>query len=50
MLESIAEKLMIKLGSKLAGRLVPVIGGAIGGTANYLFIKGIGESVRKIQF
>lgn len=38
-MEEVAEKLLINIGSKTAERLVPVIGAAIGGTANYLFIK-----------
>jgi hypothetical protein len=49
MLEAIAEKIMLKIGTKLAGRLVPVVGGVIGGTANYLFIKGMANEVKKMQ-
>jgi len=48
-LEAVAEKIMAKLGSRLAGRLVPVIGGVIGGAANYIFIKRMADSVKKLQ-
>jgi hypothetical protein len=37
------------VGSKTARRLVPVVGAVIGGTANYLFIKRMADSVRKNQ-
>jgi hypothetical protein len=49
-LEEIAEKLLLKMGSKAAGRLIPIFGAAIGGTANYLFIKGVAKAVRNMQF
>jgi hypothetical protein len=49
MMEGIAEKLMINLGSKTAERLVPVVGAAIGGTANYLFIKRMARSVKEMH-
>jgi len=49
MMEEIAEKLLINLGSRTAERLVPIVGGVIGGTANYLFIKRMAESVKKNQ-
>ncbi|WP_040628049.1 hypothetical protein [Mucilaginibacter paludis] len=48
MLEEIAEKLLLKMGSKTAGRLIPVFGAVIGGSANYLFIKGVAESVKRL--
>lgn len=46
-MEEVAEKLMLTLGSKTARRLVPVVGAVIGGSANYLFIKRVAESVKK---
>lgn len=49
MMEGIAEKMLLMLGTRTAERLVPVIGAAIGGTANYLFIKRMAESVKKMH-
>jgi len=49
MMEEIAEKLLINLGSRTAERLIPVVGGIIGGTANYLLIKRMAQSVKKSQ-
>jgi hypothetical protein len=49
MLEEIAEKLLLKMGSKTAGRLIPIFGAAIGGTANYLFIKGVAKAVKEME-
>jgi len=48
-MEEVAEKLMINLGSKTAERLIPVVGAVIGGTANYLFIKRIATSIKNTQ-
>jgi hypothetical protein len=48
-MEEVAEKLMINIGSKTAERLVPVVGAVIGGAANYLFIKRIASSLQKTQ-
>jgi hypothetical protein len=47
-LERMAEKLLIRMGAKAGGRLVPVVGAFVGGTTNYLFIKSVGASVKKI--
>jgi hypothetical protein len=49
MLEELAEKLLLKMGSKAAGRLIPVVGAIIGGTANYLFIKGVAKAVQQME-
>jgi len=49
MMEAIAEKLLMVLGTRTAERLVPVVGAVIGGTANYIFIKRMAESVKKMQ-
>jgi len=47
--EEVAEKLMMNIGSKTAERLVPVVGAAIGGTVNYLFIKRVAKSLKAAQ-
>lgn len=49
MMEGIAEKMLLLVGSRTAERLVPVVGAAIGGTANYLFIKRMAKSVKGMQ-
>jgi hypothetical protein len=49
MMESIAEKLLLLLGTRTAEMLVPVVGAAIGGTTNYLFIKRMAKLVRQMQ-
>ena len=49
MLEGIAEKLLMILGTRTAERLVPIVGAVIGGTANYLFIKRMAQSVKKLH-
>lgn len=48
LLEKVAEKLLLRMGAKAGGRLVPVIGAVVGGTTNYLFIKSVGASVKRI--
>ncbi len=48
-MEGIAEKLLMLVGTRAAERLVPIVGAAIGGTANYLFIKRMAASVKKMQ-
>ncbi|HEY4335065.1 MAG TPA: hypothetical protein VGM89_04185 [Puia sp.] len=47
-LEKVAEKLLLRMGAKAGGRLIPIIGAVVGGTTNYLFIKGVGASVKRI--
>ncbi len=49
MMEAIAEKMLMVLGTRTAERLVPVIGAAIGGAANYIFIKRMAASVKKMH-
>jgi len=49
MMESVAEKLMLMLGTRTAERLVPVFGGIIGGATNYLFIKRVAARVKETQ-
>jgi hypothetical protein len=49
MMEGIAEKLLMMVGTRTAERMVPIVGGVIGGTANYLFIKRMADSVKKMD-
>lgn len=49
MMEGVAEKLLMVLGTRAAERLVPVVGAVIGGTANYLFIKRMAKSVKEMS-
>jgi hypothetical protein len=45
----IAERLLIRLSERTAARVVPVLGAAIGGATNYLFIKGIGATLKRVM-
>lgn len=45
-MEEVAERMLLSLGSKASRRLVPVVGGVIGGTVNYLFIKGVAKELK----
>ena len=49
MMESVAEKLLLLLGTRTAERLVPVVGAVIGGTTNYIFIKRMAKSVKEVH-
>ena len=49
MMESISEKMLMLFGTRTAERLIPVVGAAIGGTTNYLFIKRMAAMIRKMQ-
>jgi len=49
MMEGIAEKMLMLLGTRTAELLIPVVGAAIGGTANYLFIKRMAKSLKEMQ-
>jgi hypothetical protein len=44
-MEEVAEKILMGLGSKATRRLIPVAGGLIGGTINYLFIKKVAKEL-----
>ena len=48
-LERGSERMLVRLGSKTAARLIPVVGAIISGTTNYLFIKRMAESVKRLQ-
>lgn len=48
-LERGAERMMVRMGTKTAGRLIPFVGAIIGGTTNYLFIKRMAESIKRMQ-
>ncbi len=49
MMESIAEKMLMLFGARTAERLIPLVGAAIGGTTNYLFIKRMAKMVKAMQ-
>ena len=49
MMESVAEKMLLLFGTRTAERLIPVVGAAIGGTTNYLFIKRMAKMVKEMQ-
>jgi len=46
-MEEVAERMLLSLGSKTSRRLVPVVGGVIGGTINYMFIKGVAKELKE---
>jgi hypothetical protein len=46
-LTRVAERLLLRMSAETAARVVPFLGAAIGGATNYLFIKGIGASVKR---
>jgi hypothetical protein len=48
-LERVSEKMMVRLGARTAGKLIPIIGGAIGGATNYMFVKRMAESIKRMQ-
>lgn len=48
-MEGIAEKMLMIVGTRTAERLVPVVGAVIGGTTNYIFIKRMADSVKKMN-
>jgi hypothetical protein len=45
-MEEVAEKILMSLSSRLTRKLVPVVGGLIGGTVNYLFIKNVAKELQ----
>ena len=46
---SIASKILIRLSASTAGKAIPFLGAAIGGSVNYGFIKAIGVAVKKVD-
>ncbi len=48
-MEGIAEKMLLLFGTRTAERLIPIVGAALGGTTNYLFIKRMAKMVRQMQ-
>ncbi len=48
LLEEVAERLLLRMGASAGGRLIPMIGAVVGGTVNYLFIKSVGASMKKL--
>lgn len=49
LMEEVAEKVLVNLGSKTSQRLIPIFGGIIGGTVNYLFIKRVADTLIKAE-
>lgn len=48
-LVGIAERLLVRISERTAVRIVPILGAAIGGTTNYVFIKGIGATLKRVM-
>jgi len=48
-LERGSERMLLRMGTKTATRLIPIIGGAIGGATNYMFIKRMANSIKRMQ-
>jgi hypothetical protein len=48
-LERGSERLLLRMGTKTATRLIPIVGGAIGGATNYLFIKRMAKAIKRMQ-
>ncbi len=48
-LERGSERLLLRMGTKTATRLIPIVGGAIGGVTNYIFIKRMAKAVKRMQ-
>jgi hypothetical protein len=48
-LERGSERMLLRMGTKTATRLIPIVGGAIGGVTNYLFIKRMAQSIKRMQ-
>jgi hypothetical protein len=46
---AIAKSILLRMSASLAGKSVPFLGAAIGGFANYQYIRDMGESVKRIN-
>lgn len=46
---SIANKILVQLSTSVAGKAVPFLGAAIGGSVNYGFVRAIGAAVKRID-
>jgi hypothetical protein len=46
---SIANKILVRLSAATAGKAIPFLGAAVGGSVNYGFIKVIGKAVKAID-
>jgi len=46
-IEEVTQRLMVNMGAKTTKRLVPILGALIGGSANYLYIKRVADSLKK---
>ena len=49
LLLAIAGQILARLGANAAGMVVPIFGAAIGGGANYLFIRAIGKTLLNLD-
>lgn len=47
-LENIAERVLLRMGARAGGRLIPLVGALVGSATNYFFIKSIGKSVKRL--
>lgn len=45
----IAQQILVRMSVGAAGKIIPLFGAVIGGSVNYMFITGIGASVKKIN-
>lgn len=48
-LVTIAKNLLLRMGVKSFGRLIPFVGAVVGGATNYAFIQGIGRSLKTLK-
>jgi hypothetical protein len=48
-LVNIAKSLLLRMGVKSIGRLIPFVGALVGGVTNYAFIQGIGKSMKSLN-
>jgi len=46
---NLANKILVRLSASVAGKAIPFLGAAIGGSVNYGFVKAIGAAVKRID-